>query len=269
MWSGEEGFAGGVDGGNVTDSTSGAGDSSSEAEGRAEDERRRKPGGWKNRKVDKDKISLKDFRNPWNFFNIFLTSEEEAHAWCRKEGLLATSLPCDKCDGELTLRKRKGFVANESFRCNKNTSHETQTRRYSFFENSKLPVNDIMLFTKSYLENNSLRQCATFAQLELSASNTVKVDYRLPVTCSDFNSTTVNSLGLDFIDLLPVTLSISYPFLNVVSNTDFYAICSHYYHFSKRLMMVLWLLLSFPVEPHPPAWEQVVLITWYSSIEQE
>ena len=68
-------------------------------------------------------------------------------------------------------------------------------------------------------------------QLELSASNTVKVDYRLPVTCSDFNSTTVNSLGLDFIDLLPVTLSISYRCLNVVSNTDFYAICSHYYHF--------------------------------------
>ena len=67
-------------------------------------------------------------------------------------------------------------------------------------------------------------------QLELSASNTVKVDYRLPVTCSDFNSTTVNSLGLDFIDLLPVTLSISYRCLNVVSNTDLYAICSHYYH---------------------------------------
>ena len=50
------------------------------------------------------------------------------------------------------------------------------------------------------------------SQLELSASNTVKVDYRLPITCSDFNSTTVNSLGLDFIDLLPVTLSISYRF---------------------------------------------------------
>ena len=73
-------------------------------------------------------------------------------------------------------------------------------------------------------------------QLELSASNTVKVDYRLPVTCSDFNSTTVNSLGLDFIDLLPVTLSISYRCLNVVSNTDLYAICSHYYHFSNRIV---------------------------------
>ena len=79
-------------------------------------------------------------------------------------------------------------------------------------------------------------------QLELSASNTVKVDYRLPVTCSDFNSTTVNSLGLDFIDLLPVTLSISYRCLNVVSNTDFYAICSHYYHFSNRLVTnIIWL----------------------------
>ena len=154
MWSEEEGSAGGVDGGNVMDSMSGAGDSSNEAE----DELRRKPGGWKNRKVDKDKISLKDFRNPMNFFNIFLTSEEEAHAWCRKEGLLAASLPCDKCDGELTLRKRKGFVANKSFRSNKNTSHETQTRKYSFFENSKLPVNDVMMFTKSYLENDSLRQ---------------------------------------------------------------------------------------------------------------
>ena len=69
-----------------------------------------------------------------------------------------------------------------------------------------------------------------FFQLELSASNTVKVDYRLPVTCSDFNSSTVNSLGLDFIDFLPVTLSISYRCLSVVSNSDLYAICSHYYH---------------------------------------
>ena len=81
-----------------------------------------------------------------------------------------------------------------------------------------------------------LKNQAFAIQLELSASNTVKVDYRLPVTCSDFNSTTVNSLGLDFIDLLPVTLSISYRCLNVVSNTDFYAICSHYYHFSNRIV---------------------------------
>ena len=79
-------------------------------------------------------------------------------------------------------------------------------------------------------------------QLELSASNTVKVDYRLPVMCSDFNSTTVNSLGLDFIDLLPVTLSISYRCLNVVSNTDFYAICIHYYHFSNRIVTNIILL---------------------------
>ena len=47
---------------------------------------------------------------------------------------------------------------------------------------------------------------------------------------------TVNSLGLDFTDLLPVTLSISYRCLNLVSNTDFYAICSHYYHFSNRIV---------------------------------
>ena len=55
---------------------------------------------------------------------------------------------------------------------------------------------------------DSRNTLSSIFQLELSASNTVKVDYRLPVTCSDFNPTTVNSLGLDFIDFLPVTLSI-------------------------------------------------------------
>ena len=71
-----------------------------------------------------------------------------------------------------------------------------------------------MLFIAKSSANNKgldqpVRPRSLKQQLELSASNTVKVDYRLPVTCSDFNSTTVNSLGLDFIDLLPVTV-ISY-----------------------------------------------------------
>ena len=99
---------------------------------------------------------------------------------------------------------------------------------------NKIRLNQIIAFTQSI--------GCVLNQLELSASNTVKVDYRFPVTCSDFNSTTVNSLGLDFIDLLPVTLSISYRCLNVVSNTDFYAICSHYYHFSNRIVTNIILL---------------------------
>ena len=178
MWSGEEGFAGGVSGGPS------GGESPESDSGSLEDDEsqnmaqgvpsvkkgRRKPGGWKNRKTDKSKIGFRDFRNPWNFFQVFLNSEEEAHDWCRTNGLLATSLPCHKCDDQMILRPRKGSVANESFRCNKNRGHELQTRLFSFFEGTKLPVNDIMLFTKSYLDKNSLLQCSTFSGISYGST---------------------------------------------------------------------------------------------------
>ena len=116
-------------------------------------------------------ITFSDFSNPWNFFQVFLNEEAVAHDWCRKNGLLALSLPCETCDGQATLRKRAGYVANESFRCNKNSCHERQTREYSFFERAKLSVNDIMLFVKCYLDGNSLRQCATFAGISYGSTS--------------------------------------------------------------------------------------------------
>ena len=63
-------------------------------------------------------------------------------------------------------------------------------------------------------------------QLALSASRTAKEKYRLPVTCSDFNSesTTVNSHGLDFIDLPPVIISISYRY-HIECGIKYGAIC--------------------------------------------
>ena len=123
---------------------------------------------------------------------------------------------------------------------------------YKYFKDEAMKdeamKDEAMKFPPNHPQRSYVKKTAEAAglpqrnQLELSASNTVKVDYRLPVTCSDFNSTTVNSLGLDFIDLLLVTLSISNRFLNVVSNTDFYAICSHYYHFSNIIVTNIILL---------------------------
>ena len=72
---------------------------------------RRKTGNFKNRKADRASIKL-------NFYNVFLNEEEVGNQWCRDNGLLALSLPCntDSCDGQAVLRRRKGYVANESFR---------------------------------------------------------------------------------------------------------------------------------------------------------
>ena len=132
----------------------------------------RKPGNFKNRKVDRSSIKFSDFSNPWNFYIVFLNEEEVGHQWCRDNGLLALSLPCntDSCDGQAVLRRRKGYVANESFRCNKNVSHERQTREYSLSEAAKIPTNNVMLVIKSYLEGNTLRQCATFAGISYGSS---------------------------------------------------------------------------------------------------
>ena len=165
MWSGEE-VSG--DDRNMSDRESGDRSSGNVGSGKG----RRKPGNFKNRKVGRSSIKFSDFSNPWNFYNVFLNEEEVGHQWCRDNGLLALSLPCntDSCDGQAVLRRRKGYVANESFRCNKNVSHERQTREYSLFEAAKIPTNDVMLFIKSYLEGNTLRQCATFAGISYGSS---------------------------------------------------------------------------------------------------
>ena len=83
---------------------------------------------------------------------------------------------------------------------------------FSIFNNMKTLVCDYHLNDPTIFLHHQISVCSAQArmlasQLELSASNAVKVDYLLPVTCSDFNYTALNSHGLDFIDLLHVTLS--------------------------------------------------------------
>lgn len=49
------------------------------------------------------------------------------------------------------------------FRCNGNKQHKMSSRLYSFFDRSNLVLQDIILFIRSYLEKNSLAQCARFS----------------------------------------------------------------------------------------------------------
>jgi hypothetical protein len=51
------------------------------------------------------------------------------------------------------------------FRCTKDRNHTKSSRTYSFFEKSNVLIQDVMLFIKSYLERNSLLQCARFSGL--------------------------------------------------------------------------------------------------------
>ena len=113
-------------------------------------------GGFRKRKQNVEEITIDDFVNPWNFFHVFNQSDEVVMNWCIKNGLIASELECPTCGGQMKLARRGSKATGFSFRCNTNKTHEVASRKFSFFENSKLTIQDIMVFVKSYLEGHTL-----------------------------------------------------------------------------------------------------------------
>ncbi|XP_060586599.1 uncharacterized protein LOC132742260 [Ruditapes philippinarum] len=60
----------------------------------------------------------------------------------------------------MELCKRSRRSTGFTLRCNRNRNHECASRKYSFFEKSKLTIQDIMVFIQTYLEANTLYQCS-------------------------------------------------------------------------------------------------------------
>ena len=156
--------------------------------------KKKKPGNFNNRKVESNSITFSNFSNPWNFFSVFLYEQDVVHQWCRDHGLLPLSLPCKSpgCDDVAMLRTRKGYVENEVFRCNTNVSHQRQTREFSFFEASKIPTNDILLFVKSYLDGCSLNQCASFAGINYGSTSVDWASHIRELFKDDFRRNTIH-----------------------------------------------------------------------------
>jgi hypothetical protein len=112
-------------------------------------------------------IEIKDFNNPWNFYNVFSQEDSFVVNWCVKHGLLPQNIPCvsksqdaHSCSGIMKLFQRSGKSTGYTSRCSKNRNHEVAPRKYSFFESSKLTIQDMMMFVKTYLEGHSLYQCS-------------------------------------------------------------------------------------------------------------
>ncbi|XP_060587568.1 uncharacterized protein LOC132743075 [Ruditapes philippinarum] len=127
-------------------------------------------GGFRRRKIDVDDITVSDFYNPWNFYHLFMQEDSFVVKWCIRNGLLPNEIPCiskvsnqessSKCHGIMKFCKMSGRSTGFTLRCNRNRNHECASRKYSFFEKSKLTIQDIMVFIKTYLEANTLYQCS-------------------------------------------------------------------------------------------------------------
>ena len=107
--------------------------------------------------------------NPWNFYSLFNADDEIYCDWLRNQGLLATTLICANrergapCGGLMTLKVRSERKGNQIFRCTKNRNHVKTMMANSFFEKTRLEIQDVMVFIKSYLDKNTLLQCANFS----------------------------------------------------------------------------------------------------------
>ena len=120
-------------------------------------------GGYRHRMDNVEAITVSDFYNPWNFYAVFMKEDSFVVKWCVCNGLIADEILCTStgnCDGTMKLSKRSGRITGYTLRCNKNRNHECGSRRHSFFEKSKLAIQDIMVFIKTYIEGNTLYQCS-------------------------------------------------------------------------------------------------------------
>lgn len=139
-------------------------------------------------------ITPADFANPWNFFYLFTQSEEDVYFWCRQNGLLATSFPChvDNCTGEMALAALSRAPGGAIFRCTVNRRHTKSSRSHSFIDKSNLVLQDIILFIKSYLEKNSLAQCARFTGMAYRSTAVNWASFMREVFKEYFNNTLRN-----------------------------------------------------------------------------
>ena len=108
-----------------------------------------------------NEITVSDINNPFNRFTLLLQSREEIVRWLMKEGLLADTVKCDRCQVDCRLSIRDRAIDGLVWRCP--LRHEISVRRHSFFAKSHLHLPDIINFLITYAEGQSLWRCSQVA----------------------------------------------------------------------------------------------------------
>ncbi|XP_060588518.1 uncharacterized protein LOC132743931 [Ruditapes philippinarum] len=125
------------------------------------------PGNFRKRILTPSEITIKDLYNPWNFFTLFNQDDQDLNEWLMANQFLVRTMPCTKtsegCTGIMKGSQRKGRISGPTVRCSVNRNHEVAIRTFSFFEGSKLCVQDIFMFIRCYLNGMTLLQTSIFA----------------------------------------------------------------------------------------------------------
>ena len=118
-----------------------------------------KVGNFRNVRNDIYDIDFIDFKNPWNFYGLFIKSEpKELLKWFMDRGLIRKDVLCDICGLKCNLSKRDRLTDGFTWRCPKHRNFETGLRKYSFFEGSNFTLHDIMQIIYSFLGHETMLQ---------------------------------------------------------------------------------------------------------------
>jgi len=108
-------------------------------------------------------MRLADINNPFNRYTMLLSSNYVQLQWLQKVHLIAHKMNCDRCSAVCRLSAPDKSIDGFAWRCQK--SHEISIRKHSFFSKSHTYIPDILNFTITYSEGQSLWKCAKTARI--------------------------------------------------------------------------------------------------------
>ena len=132
-----------------------------------------KVGSFRQQIANHNNIIFSDFKNIANFFTIYKLPKKDFIIWCQQKGLLRATSYCDICKKNQSLYKCSKKGIGYIFGCKNLSSHEQSILTNSFFENSKIVPQDILLFIRSYLIGLNNKTCCS----EVGISEQTGVDW--------------------------------------------------------------------------------------------
>jgi transposase len=113
-------------------------------------------------------ITFDELRNPFNRYGLLMSSRPVFITWLQKNGMLADSMSCDRCNQECKLTARSKAIDGYTWRCPHR--HETSLRHLSIFAGSHLHLEDAFNFILTYAEGASLSQSAFVSSMNYGST---------------------------------------------------------------------------------------------------
>ncbi len=117
--------------------------------------------------------------NPWTFHGFFAQKSSIWIMWMMMQGVIHATMRCQHmvnhklqliCGNECSLQSRSAKIDGMTWRCKKDSNHETTIRYGSFFNGFKHTIPDILEFIKCYLDSLTMKKCASFSNVHYKST---------------------------------------------------------------------------------------------------